>query len=282
MELKIATRKQVKLKVNLSGPSGSGKTMSALLLAYGMVGDWSKIGVIDTENGSASLYAHLGPFLVLDLSPPFSPERYSQALDACIKAGIEAVIVDSASHEWICCIDDNDKLAIAKYRGNTWSAWSETTPRHEAFITKVLQAPAHVIFCTRSKTETVMGEDKKVKKVGMKDIQRDNLEYEWSLALSIDRDSHMAVPSKDRTRLFEGSQPFLINEETGRKLIEWCLSGAEPVQEAIDTLLRSTSMDELKTNWAAIGESMRKRPECLATKEKLKVKLEQTKSTAKP
>jgi len=62
IQLKKATRKQVKLRLGLSAVSGGGKTMSALLLAYGMTNDWAKIAVIDTENGSASLYNHLGDF----------------------------------------------------------------------------------------------------------------------------------------------------------------------------------------------------------------------------
>ena len=88
LQLKKAQRKQVKLRLNLSAPSGAGKTYSALLMAKGIVGEWAKIAVIDTENGSASLYDHLGEFNVIDLQPPFSPERYIEAIDACINGGI--------------------------------------------------------------------------------------------------------------------------------------------------------------------------------------------------
>ncbi len=89
MQLQKATRKKVKLRLNLSAPSGAGKTYSALLLAKGLVGNWDKVAVIDTENGSASLYDHLGAFNIVDLQPPFSPERYMQAIDACISGGME-------------------------------------------------------------------------------------------------------------------------------------------------------------------------------------------------
>ena len=71
MNLQKAERNQVKLRLGLSGASGFGKTMSALLLAYGITDDWTKIAIIDTENNSANLYAHLGDFNVLVLSPPF-------------------------------------------------------------------------------------------------------------------------------------------------------------------------------------------------------------------
>lgn len=230
MELKKATRKRVKIKIGITGPSGSGKTMGALLLAFGLIGDWGKIALIDTENESASLYDHLGDFLTLDLRPPFTPERYIEAMNTCEKAGIECMIIDSTSHEWSGiggCIEINEKLAAAKFKGNTWSAWSETTPRHDRFVAHILQAPCHVIVCTRSKTDTVLTEDKKVKKVGMKEVQREGFEYEWSVVFNLDRDTHTAIPSKDRTELFEGKDPFIISAETGKIIKDWCEKGMD-------------------------------------------------------
>ena len=229
MQLKKAQRKKVYLRLNLSAPSGAGKTMSALLMAYGMTGDWNKVAVIDTENGSASLYSHLGEFNVVDLQPPFSPERFIEAITACEEGGMEVIIIDSSSHEWSGvggCLEINEKIAAARYKGNTWSAWNETTPRHDKFVSKVLQAKAHVITCTRSKTETVL-DGNKVKKVGMKDIQRDGWEYELTVSLSIDRDTHMATASKDRTQLFYNADPFIITAETGREVKDWCESGVD-------------------------------------------------------
>lgn len=249
--LQRAQRKQSKLKLNLSGPSGSGKTMSALRMAYGLVGDWEKIAVIDTENGSASLYSHLGPFFTIDLEPPFSPDRYIAAINAVHKAGIECLIIDSASHEWSGpggCLDINEKLANAKYKGNTWSAWNETTPMHDAFVSAVLHTDIHVITCTRSKMETVMGEDKKVKKVGLKDLQRDGWEYELTVSLGIDRDTHMAMASKDRTGLFENKPPFVITEETGEAIRQWCESGIDTkaeIESAVAKLENCNTVDEL-------------------------------------
>ncbi|HOY42876.1 MAG TPA: AAA family ATPase, partial [Chitinophagales bacterium] len=196
LQLKKATRKQVKLRLNLSAPSGAGKTYSALRMAYGIVGNWDKIAVIDTENGSASLYSHLGGFLTIDLTPPFSPERYIEAIKACEAGGIECCIIDSSSHEWNGaggCIEMNEILAQTKYKSNTWSAWNETTPKHDRFVNTVLQSPMHIITCTRSKTETIQ-EGGRVKKVGMKDIQREGWEYELTVSLNLDRDSHLATP----------------------------------------------------------------------------------------
>ena len=230
MILQKATRKKSKLRLNISGPAGSGKTYSALLMAKGLIGTWDKIAVIDTENGSAGLYSHLGDFNTIDLQAPYSPERYIEAIDSCIKAGMECIIIDSSTHEWNGaggCIDINEKLAQSKFKGNTWSAWSQTTPRHDAFVNKVLQSPVHVITCTRSKMETVMTDDKKVKKLGMKDIQREGWEYELTVSLNIDRDTHTATASKDRTNLFEHRDPFVITEDTGKEIAAWCETGVD-------------------------------------------------------
>lgn len=262
MQLQKATRKKAKLRLNLSAPSGAGKTYSALLMAKGLVGEWEKIAVIDTENGSASLYEHLGPFNAIDLTPPFTPERYIQAIDTCIAAGMECIIIDSSTHEWSGsggCLEANDKLAAAKYRGNSWSAWNETTPRHDAFVNKVLQCPVHVITCTRSKMDTVMTDDKKVKKVGMKDIQRDGWEYELTVSLNIDRDTHTAIASKDRTELFDGKQPFVITEATGKMIRDWCDKGVdlkpEPPKPGDP---KKEWLDEDHPSWVAASEAVKK------------------------
>lgn len=272
MQLQKAKRQQVKLRLNLSAPSGAGKTYSALLLAKGLVNDWDKIAVIDTENGSASLYDHLGEFNVINLAPPFSPERYIEAINACIDAGMECVIIDSSTHEWSGaggCLEINEKLAAAKYKGNTWSAWSETTPRHDKFVNHVLHSPVHIITCTRSKMETVMGEDRKVKKVGMKDMQRDGWEYELTVSLNIDRDTHMAIASKDRTELFEGKEPFVITEETGQLIRKWCETGEkkpsqeEMIKAAISSINAATSVDSIGTIFKTLPKEIQDHSEVI-------------------
>jgi hypothetical protein len=139
MQLQKAQRKQAVIKLALQGPSGSGKTYSSLLLAYGLVGSWDHIAVIDTENNSSHLCSHLGNFNVLSLSEPFSPERYIEALEACEKAGITVVIIDSISQEWEGSggiIETHGNMA-----GNSFTNWNRVTPRHNAFVQKILQSP---------------------------------------------------------------------------------------------------------------------------------------------
>ena len=62
MQLRQSMRRAARMRLALAGASGSGKTYSSLLIAYGMTGDWSRVAVIDSENCSADLYAHLGGY----------------------------------------------------------------------------------------------------------------------------------------------------------------------------------------------------------------------------
>lgn len=272
IQLKKATRKQVKLRLNISAPSGAGKTYSALRMAKGLCGDWSKVAVIDTENGSASLYSDLGEFNVIDLTPPFKPEKYIEAINMCVDAGMEVIIIDSSTHEWACLIEENELLAQSYFKGNTWSAWSKTTPRHDKFINAVLHCPLHVITCTRSKMETIQ-EGGKVKKIGMKDVQREGWEYELTISLNIDRDTHLAVPSKDRTNLFEGKNPFLITEETGEQILSWCNSGESEIKVATNEMEIVANIDELKIIWSKY-KSLQTNEEFIKIKDKRKLELE--------
>ena len=125
MEIRKAQRKQAKIKLALQGVSGSGKTMSALLLASGMT-DWSKIAVIDTENHSADLYAHLGEYNVLQLSKPFTLERYIKAIETCEDAGMELIIIDSITHEW----DGSGGILNlhGSMTGNSFTNWNKLHP----------------------------------------------------------------------------------------------------------------------------------------------------------
>jgi len=218
-----ASKSTVKLKLALMGASGSGKTMSALRLAFGITNDWNKVGIIDTENRSALLYARLGKFKHLHLPPPYSPERYIQAIEAAEAAEIECLIIDSASHEWAGtggCLEINERIAIEQFKGNSWSAWSETKARHQRFIQKFLQSDMHVISCVRTKTETQQLNGKVIK-IGTKEIQSDEFEYEFTTVFLIDKETHYARVTKDRTGIFD-SEPFLITEKTGKDLMKWC------------------------------------------------------------
>lgn len=241
MQLQLAQRKNVKIKLGLQGSSGSGKTYSALLIAYGITSNWNKVAVIDTENHSAELYAHLGSYYVLNLQPVFSPEKYREALDICLKAGVEVIIIDSISHEWDYIIEQHGALS-----GNSYTNWSKFTPRHHRFIQSILQANVHIICTMRAKQDYVLNEKngKQVpEKVGLRAIQRDGLDYELTIVFEIDI-KHYAVASKDRTELFANKPEFQITTETGKIIHEWCKLGIEKESSSGES---SKLKDEIQT-----------------------------------
>jgi len=156
MKIQQASRKKAKIRLGLSSVSGGGKTYSSILIAKGLCGDLSKVVIIDTENSSADLYADLGNYKVLSLTPPFSPERYIEAIQASEKAGMEVIIIDSISHEWE---GKGGVLEMADALGGQYqSAWKTLTPRHEAFKQSILQSPCHIITTVRRKQDYVLQE----------------------------------------------------------------------------------------------------------------------------
>jgi hypothetical protein len=229
MKLQTAQRKRAKIKLALQGPSGSGKTYSSLLIANGLCPNWSKIVVIDTENGSADLYAHLGAYNVLSIPAPFTPEKYIQAIELCEKEGMEVIIIDSVTHEWENLIDFHSSL-----QGNSFTNWGKITPRHNAFVQKLLQSQAHIIATIRTKQDYVLN-DKNGKmvpeKVGLKSVQRDGLEYEFTLVFDLDM-SNNATASKERTGLFYGKPEIKLGVKTGVTIKNWCERNEE--EESID------------------------------------------------
>lgn len=235
-QIRKATRQKAKIRLGLSAVSGGGKTYSAILIAKGLAGSLDKVAIIDTENGSADLYAHMGNYSVITLSAPFPPEKYIQAIKECEEAGMEVIVIDSITHEWDGV---GGLLEIhGKMTGNSYTNWSAITPRHQAFINAILQSPCHIITTVRRKQDYEMTKDNngkvKVEKAGLKEVTREGFEYELTANLELDT-NHNATVSKDRTGLFVGKPSFVPTEETGRMIKEWCESGTEPVKIAKPT-----------------------------------------------
>jgi len=248
--MKRATRSLAKLKIAMSAPSGAGKTLSALLVGYGLVKAahpelpdadvWGKICVIDTENGSASLYVGsrhgqttVGQYNSIELEPPYSPQRYIEAIEVAQNAGIEYLIIDSLSHAWSGQGGMLDMQGAATQKtGNSYTAWRDVTPWHNRLVDTILQSPMHICVTMRSKTEYVLednGKGKKVpRKIGTAPIFRDGIEYEFTTVFEINQ-SHIASVNKDRTGLFDGINTMLSPKE-GKELYEWLQTGVPAVQ----------------------------------------------------
>lgn len=270
MQLRKATRQKAKIRLGLSAVSGGGKTYSSLLIAYGLCGNWEKIALIDTENGSGDLYSNLGPYNVLPLTAPFTPEKYVEAIKACENAGMEVIIIDSITHEWDGkggCLEIVDQLTQASQSKNSYVSWGKVTPRHQTFIDAILQSATHMITTVRRKQDYEMTKDDrgkiKVEKAGLKEVTREGFEYELTVNLELDH-GHHAIASKDRTGLFMGKPEFKPGIETGRMIADWCESGVDPaeyVKDAIKNLKNCATIDELKTLKDTLPDYVLKHPD---------------------
>ncbi len=225
MELIEASINDLKLRIGLSGASGFGKTYSSLLLAHGLTNDWSKIAVIDSENGSSCLYSKLGGFRVIKLNPPYSPENYIKAIRVCENASIEVIIIDSITHEWKGlggCLDMHRKL------GGRFQDWCKVTPEHFRFIEAIQKSTCHIISTVRRRIEYVLDTDARgklmVKKLGTKEETRNGFEYELTLNFEFINEQNLVKATKDRTGLFLNRPEFVINKATGKKLKQWLAS----------------------------------------------------------
>jgi hypothetical protein len=246
MKFEKAKKSKCKMKLCISGASGSGKTYSALKISKGLVGNLSKVVVLDTENGSSNLYADMGEFSVLTIEAPYSPEKYIQAINEAITAGFECIIIDSLSHEWFGTggiLDMHSKM-----EGNSFTNWSKITPRHNAMIQHVVNAPVHIIATLRSKTEYVIQQKngKSIpEKMGMKAIQRDDTDYEFTVAFEINR-HHKATVSKDRTGLFQSDSECDLNEQVGERIKTWCaLDEVNELSKLHKEILECTDLEKV-------------------------------------
>lgn len=279
MEIRRAERKKAKLRLGIAAPSGAGKTYSALLLAFGLGG---KVGLIDTEHGSGDLYAHLGEYDVISIEAPYTTQKYVQAISAFEQAGYATVIIDSLTHAWAGDGGLLDKQGKMADRGtNSFAAWRTITPEHNALVDAMLKSPCHIIATMRSKQEYVLETNDKgkqqPKKVGMAPVQREGMEYEFTVMLDVDM-NHIANASKDRTSLFDG-QYFKITSDTGVTLKQWLENGTEtPLVDfkvMLDAIANAADIDLLKTHYTSaiklIGEQYH--AQLTAAKDKRKLEL---------
>ena len=226
-----ATKAQAKLRAAFFGPSGAGKTYTALRVATGMAGG-KPIALIDTERGSASKYSDRFEFQVLELEDQ-TIDGYVAAIKMAAHEGFAVLVIDSLSHAWQSLMDEVDMLAKSKYRGNTWSAWSEGTPKQRKLVQAILGFNGHVIATMRSKTEwtTVDNNGKKTpQRIGLAPEQGKGVEYEFDLLVEISTE-HIANVIKDRTGKFQDKLLDKPGEDFGRDLAAWLSEGTAPAPQ---------------------------------------------------
>lgn len=246
-EIRKAQRSKAKLRLGIAGPSGAGKTHSSLLIAKAL---GTKIGMIDTENKSGDLEAGkpgIPEYDVITIGSPFTCEKYIGAIKHLENNGCEVIIIDSLTHAWAGeggLLDLQGKI-VDSGKANSYTAWRFITPKHNALVEAILQSKCHIIATMRSKMEYAISDNggkKEVKKVGMEPIQRDGMEYEFTLFLDLDH-NHTASASKDRTSIFDG-QYFKPSAETGVKLLDWLNAGVD-VETTPQTALEAPEADNV-------------------------------------
>ena len=233
---KKATKASAKLRLGLVGPSGSGKTMTALRIAAGLGG---RVAVVDTERGSASLYAgERGlAFDVIELDT-YGVERFIEAIRAAVDGGYATLVIDSLSHAWAGkggILEFVDTQGKRNQGGGNFSAWRDATPRHNSLVDAILGAPLHIICTLRSKVEYVVERidgRNTVRKIGLQPVQRDGLEYEFTVVGDVTQD-HDLVVTKTRAAFLKDAVIREAGEDLGRQLAEWLNSGEQRIEPAV-------------------------------------------------
>lgn len=227
-----ATRKRSRLRIGLIGCSGSGKTWTALSIASGL---GKKIAVLDTERGSASLYSGQFDFDVCELAS-FAPSKYVAAIEDADREGYDVIVIDSLSHAWMGAGGALEMVDAAQKRskaGNSFAAWREVTPEHNRLVDAILQSKAHVIITMRSKTEYVLEENdrgrKVPRKIGLAPVQRDGLEYEFTVVGEMDLEHNLCI-TKTRCQELDSQVIARPDAKLGKRLTAW-LEGAAPAPE---------------------------------------------------
>lgn len=259
MFIRKAERKKAKLRLGISGPSGSGKTWSALEIAKGMGG---KVGMIDTEAGRGELYGSDFDYDIIRLEAPYSPDRYIEAIKTFEKAGYDTLIIDSLSHAWV---GEGGVLSIVDKAGSNsfTQGWKVATPKQNALVDALITCKMHIITTLRVKTDYAMDKNAQGKtvpvKVGLAPVQRDGLEYEFTLFMDISNQDHIAHVTKDNTQMFD-QQYIKPSTEMGMKLMEWLNTGISEqevfaknkVPEIIAHIGETESSSELKEYYVKV------------------------------
>lgn len=223
---------QSKVVIGIAGKSGDGKTLTSLYMARGMVDSPSEIGFLDTENKRGSLYANAldGKFMIGDLYPPFSPERYAEAIKQFQDAGIKVLIIDSVTHEWEGDGGCDDIANLSLEQGKKTANWIGAKRRHKKFMNVLLQSNINIICNIRArdkvKVEVVNGKQEFVPQ-GIQPVCEKNFMFEMTASIMMGSQGktqfHSKVPNFLRDAF--GSGHDYIGLETGKKIRKWLEEG---------------------------------------------------------
>lgn len=197
---KRAEKGKKPLRMVVGGASGSGKTYTSLLFSQ-YLSDLSgkPTACLDTEHGRMALYADQFDFDVIEVDPPFTPDRLTSLLAEAEEAGYGQFLIDSTTHFWNGSggmLEIVNDIASKQFKGNSYMAWSKATPMQQAVVDALLRSNMHIIVTTRAKqeyAETEVNGKKRYEKLGMGMVQREGFEYDFDFALMMDMDNDAIV-----------------------------------------------------------------------------------------
>lgn len=244
-----AERLKLKARIGLTGPTNCGKTYGALIIAQGLMEadnlDWSKVCIIDSERRRSLFYANngvFGEFMFIEMTPPYSPQRYIEATQAALDAGAKIIIIDSLTHAWSgtggvldIVTERTQKSKTKNSYSDGWGGTDGGTALQNKMIDYLMAIPAHLICTFRSKMDSVMEKDEGtgrtvIKRVGIKPVQRDDLEYEFDITLQFDKDTHTPEIVKNTVQFIQQDNLGLgpITKEFGKNLGDYLSQGIDP------------------------------------------------------
>lgn len=239
-----AKRENTPLIVGLAGPTKSGKTYSAHRVAKGLA-NGGPVAMINAEGAKGHQYADEFDYTAIDITRPYRPERYTEALRYAL--GLEprpaVVIIDSLSHmhdgpggllEYHS--DELDRMAGTDFKKRdrmNWTAWIRPKAAENQFIYAMLEADCHLILCFRAKEKIKIVKGAEPIELGWQPIAGERVAFETIFTLTLPPRSK-GVPDlsasdmrKPFDTLIRPDQP--LTEDTGRALREWA-SGGAPVR----------------------------------------------------
>ena len=244
IEFKAAKREAINLLIGLVSGTGGGKTRTALRLATGM-SEGEKFVVIDTENRRALHYADDFNFDHYDFRPPFSPERFTEAIHAADKANYPVIVVDSASMVWagdggVLDMQEAEFVRMGEKESARMASWIKPKMAHKSFVQSLLQVRAHIILCLRSEQKVEMVRENGRIVVHAKQsltsidghipICDKNLPFELTTSLLFTAD-RPGIPQpiklqEQHRALFPLDKQ--VNEESGKLIAAWAKGGQQP------------------------------------------------------
>lgn len=278
INIREAERAGARLFIAIAGISGGGKTFTALQLAYGLAnGNAKKVGLLDTENRRGSLYANalknskgeVQKFLIGDLAPPFSPQRYVDAILEFQAAGVEVLVIDSGSHEWE---GEGGCEDIAHAGGGKNPKWNDAKREHKRFMNAALQCNMHIILCLRAREKVkqeMVGGKLQYTPQGVMPICEKNVMFECTASLMLwnGGKSRDVLKCPDELAGIFGKAGETVDgyltPKNGLQVRKWVEGGVQldPAVELARNTLRTTceqGVTALKTAWDANPEAVRK------------------------